>query len=214
MIVLSGLPMLLAGLRFTALVSLLSLLFSLILGLAVCLCRMSQVKALSFLAFIYIQVFRSLSLYVYILFVYFGLAAFLGINIRPIAAAVLSLTLLNSAYIAEIYRGAIASVDPGQREAAACIGMTRRKAFVYILFPQAFRVALPALVSQLIIIIKDSSIVGVIGVSDIMFVAIRKASLTYLHFELFTIVALVYIVIIFGLSQLASELEQRLRIPT
>lgn len=211
MIALEQLPALLLGLRYTAIVSLASLAVAVVVGLGVSLMRLSSNKVVSTLAFSYIQVFRSLSVYVYILFIYFGFTALFDADIDPIGAAIIALSLLNSAYYAEIFRSAIASIDPGQREAALCLGMSRSKAFLGIVLPQAFRFSLPALVNQFTVIVKDSSIVGVIGVADTTYQATQLANVTYRQFEIFTVVGLIYIGVVLGLSALAGKLEQRLR---
>jgi glutamine transport system permease protein len=207
------LPALLIGLRYTAIVAVTSYLASLVLGLIVAMLRRSSVGWVHSIAFVYIQIFRSLSLYVYILFIYFGLAAFSALAVSPLVAAIISVTLLNSAYVAEIYRSALDSVDPGQLEASTALSMSRRHSFFDVVLPQAMRTALPALANQLIIVVKDSSIVGVIGVPDIMYEAQRAASVSYRQFEFLTAVALIYIAIVFTLSWLTGLLEHRFKTP-
>lgn len=209
---LQQLPALLIGLQYTAIVSICSFLAALVVGLLVALLRLSGNNWIRNVAFFYIQVFRSLSVYVYILFIYFGIAAFMNVDLDPIGAAIIALTLLNSAYIAEIFRSSIQAVDPGQREAALCLGMSGTKAFRVVLLPQAFRLALPALVNQLTVIIKDSSIVGVIGVADTTYEAAQVANVTYLQFEMFTVVGAIYIAVVLTLSHFAGYLERHLRI--
>ncbi|MGP8431903.1 amino acid ABC transporter permease [Paraburkholderia fungorum] len=209
---LQQLPALLIGLQYTAIVSICSFLAALAVGLLVALLRLSGNTWIRNVAFFYIQVFRSLSVYVYILFIYFGIAAFMNVDLDPIGAAIIALTLLNSAYIAEIFRSSIQAVDPGQREAALCLGMSGSKAFRVVLLPQAFRLALPALVNQLTVIIKDSSIVGVIGVADTTYEAAQVANVTYLQFEMFTVVGAIYIAVVLTLSHFAGYLERHLRI--
>ena len=207
------LPALLIGLRYTAMVAATSFAAALAVGLVVAMLRCSHVRWLQALAFLYIQLFRSLSLYVYILFIYFGLAAFLGLAITPLVAAIVSVTLLNSAYVAESWRAALDSVEPGQAEAATALGLSRWHAYRDVVLPQALRIAVPALANQLVIIVKDSSIVGVIGVADIMYEAQRAASVSYRQFEFLTTVAVIYVAIVFALSWLTGLLERRLRTP-
>ena len=206
-------PALLLGLRYTAIVAVSSYVASLILGLVVAMLRRSSIKPIQVVAFLYVQVFRSLSLYVYILFIYFGLAAFSALAISPLPAAIIAVTLLNSAYVAEIFRSALESVDPGQVEASTALGLSRLHAFFDVILPQALRVAVPALANQLIIVVKDSSIVGVIGVPDIMYEAQRSASVSYRQFEFLTVVAIIYVGIVFALSWLTSRVERRLKTP-
>ncbi len=198
------------GLGVTIRITVLSVLFSLVLGLIVALVRMVP-GPIGLLGFLYIQVFRALSLYVYILFIYFGIAAAFHLDFDPITAGVLSLTLLNSAYMAEIYRSAIQAIDPGQREAARSLGLGSIATFATVTFPQAWRIALPSLVNQFTDIIKDSSIVAVIGTPDLMFQTIERVSFYQRPFEFYTVVAGIYLVMVLIVAQLAWRLEKRLR---
>jgi len=161
--------------------------------------------------FLYVQVFRALSLYVYILFIYFGVAAVFHIDFDPITAGVVSLTLLNSAYMAEIYRGAIQAIDAGQREAARSLGLGSIATFATVTFPQAWRIAIPSLVNQFTDIIKDSSIVAVIGTPDLMYQTIERVSYYQRPFEFYTTVAAIYLVMVVMVAQLAWRLEKRLQ---
>lgn len=199
------------GLMLTVEISLFALGCSLLLGLLVALWRMVPFRPLSLLAFGYVQVFRALSLYIYILWVYFGIAAFVGVNLNPLLAGVICLTLLNSAYMAEIYRSAIQAVDPGQWEASISLGMRRVDAFLRVVLPQAWRIAVPSLVNQLVDIIKDSSIVAVIGAGDLMYQTIERVSFYNRPFEFYTTTGLVYLALVVLVAQLASLLERRLR---
>jgi His/Glu/Gln/Arg/opine family amino acid ABC transporter permease subunit len=198
------------GLLVTVRIAILSVAFSLVLGLLVALVRMVP-GPIGVIGFVYIQVFRALSLYVYILFVYFGIAAAFGINFDPITAGVISLTLLNSAYMAEIYRAAIQAIDPGQREAARSLGLGGLATFFNVVFPQAWRIAIPSLVNQFTDIIKDSSIVAVIGTPDLMYVTIERVSYYQRPFEFYTTVAGIYLVMVVIVAQLANRLEKRLQ---
>lgn len=209
---LSQVPNLLIGLQYTAIVSIASFAISIAAGLLVALLRLSRNTWIRNIAFFYVQIFRSLSVYVYILFIYFGVAALMQVDLDPLGAAIIALSLLNSAYIAEIFRSAIQTIDTGQREAALCLGMSRTKAFTNVLFPQAFRLALPTLVNQFTVIIKDSSIVGVIGVADTTYQATQIANVTYLQFEMFTMVGAIYIAVVLTISHFAGYLERHLRL--
>jgi len=199
------------GLRVTLELSAISLVLSLALGLVVALCRMSPLRALRGVAYVYIQVFRALSLYIYVLWIYFGIAGAVGINLSPLTAGIVALTVLNSAYMAEIYRSALGAVDPGQREAAASLGFGRVRGFTTVVFPQAFRIAFPSLVNQFVDIVKDSSIVAIIGTTDLFGVTNRLVSYYRAPFELYTLVAAFYMTIILMLSALAALVERRLQ---
>lgn len=209
-VILKSLPFFERGLIVTVRIAIFSVAFSLVLGLIVALVRMMP-GPIGLVGFLYVQVFRALSLYVYILFVYFGLAAATGINFDPITAGIISLTLLNSAYMAEIYRAAIQAIDPGQREAARSLGLGTIGTFIAVVFPQAWRIAIPALVNQLTDIIKDSSIVAVIGTGDLMYVTIERVSYYQRPFEFYTTVAIIYLVMVVIVAQLAARLERRLQ---
>ena len=198
------------GLGVTIRISVLSVLFSLVLGLIVALVRMAP-GPIGLVGFLYVQVFRALSLYVYILFIYFGVAAVFHIDFDPITAGVVSLTLLNSAYMAEIYRGAIQAIDAGQREAARSLGLGSIATFATVTFPQAWRIAIPSLVNQFTDIIKDSSIVAVIGTPDLMYQTIERVSFFQRPFEFYTTVAGIYLVMVVMVAQLAWRLEKRLQ---
>ena len=198
------------GLLVTVRIALLSVAFSLVLGLVVALVRMVP-GPIGFIGFIYVQVFRALSLYIYILFIYFGLAAAFRIRFDPIQAGIIALTLLNSAYMAEIYRAAIQAIDPGQREAARSLGLGGIGTFTTVVFPQAWRIAIPSLVNQFTDIIKDSSVVALIGASDLMYNTIERVSFYQRPFEFYTTVGAIYLVMVVIVAQLASRLETRLR---
>ena len=198
------------GIGVTVRITVLSVLFSLVLGLVVALVRMTP-GPIGLIGFFYVQVFRALSLYVYILFIYFGIAAAFQIDFDPITAGVISLTLLNSAYMAEIYRAAIQAIDPGQREAARSLGLGSITTFATVVFPQAWRIALPSLVNQFTDIIKDSSIVAVIGTPDLMYQTIERVSFYQRPFEFYTTVAAIYLAMVVIVAQLAWRLEKRLQ---
>jgi His/Glu/Gln/Arg/opine family amino acid ABC transporter permease subunit len=199
------------GLRITLELSVVSLVLSLALGLIVALCRMSPIAPLRWVAYLYTQLFRAISLYIYVLWIYFGLASTVGINLSPLTAGVIALTVLNSAYMSEIYRSALGAVDVGQHEAATSLGFTRIRGFTTVILPQAWRIALPSLVNQFVDIIKDSSIVAIIGTADLMGVTNQMVSFYRAPFELYTMVATFYLTIILIVSAAASVLERRLR---
>jgi ABC-type amino acid transport system permease subunit len=172
---------------------------------------MSPIAPLRWVAYLYTQLFRAISLYIYVLWIYFGLASTVGINLSPLTAGVIALTVLNSAYMSEIYRSALGAVDVGQHEAATSLGFTRIRGFTTVILPQAWRIALPSLVNQFVDIIKDSSIVAIIGTADLMGVTNQMVSFYRAPFELYTMVATFYLTIILIVSAAASVLERRLR---
>lgn len=210
-VVVSALPALVKGLRYTVALSLLGFGIALAVGLLVALCRMSSWRLLSGAAFLYTQVFRAISIYIYIVWVYFGIAGALGIDLSPFAAGVISLVLLNSAYMSEIYRAAIESVDAGQREAARSLGLGRVSTFLDVVLPQALRVAIPGLINQFTGIIKDSSVVAIVGANDLMYETIRAANFHFKAFEFYTVAALIYLALVLLASWLGAALERVFR---
>ena len=205
-----ALPFLVKGIEVTVRITVLSVALALALGLVVALVRMAP-GPLGVIGFIYIQVFRALSTYIYILFIYFGFGAAFHIQLDPVQAGIVSLTLLNSAYMAEIYRSAITAVDAGQREAARSLGLGTIATFVNVTFPQAWRIAIPSLVNQFTDIIKDTSVVALIGAGDLMYQANERNSFFQRGFEIYTAVAAIYFVMVVIVAQLAFQLERRLR---
>ncbi len=209
-VVVQSIPFFVRGLLVTIQITVYSIVFALVLGLIVALVRMGP-PPFSMIGFVYVQFFRSLSLYVYILFIYFGLGAAFHVQLDPIKAGILSLTLLNSAYMAEIYRAAIQAIDPGQREAARSLGLGTIATFLNVTLPQAVRIAIPSLVNQFTDIIKDTSVVALIGAGDLMYEATERNSFYQRGFEIFTAVAAIYFVMVVIVAQLAWRLERRLR---
>ena len=155
------------GLRITLELSILSLVLSLALGLVVALCRMSPIALLRWLAYVYTQLFRAISLYIYVLWIYFGLASAVGINLSPLTAGVIALTVLNSAYMSEIYRSALEAVSIGQIEAARTLGLSERQVLRLVRGPQAFRLALAPMTNDFVALLKDSSLVSVLTVLEL-----------------------------------------------
>ncbi len=209
-VVIKSLPFFERGLVITIQITVFSIAFGLVLGLAVALVRMGP-PPFSVIGFAYVQFFRSLSLYVYILFLYFGLGAAFHIQLDPIKAGILSLTLLNSAYMAEIYRAAIQAIDPGQREAARSLGLGTVATFLNVTLPQAVRIAIPSLVNQFTDIIKDTSVVALIGAGDLMYQANERNSFYSRGFEIYTAVGAIYFVMVAIVAQLAWRLERWMR---
>lgn len=209
-VLIPSLPLLFKGLIFTIQISLTSTALALIVGLPVALLRMARFKPISWLAFVYIQVFRSLSLYIYILWIFFGLSLVTDIHLDAFQSAVIALVLLNSAYMAEIYRASIQAVDVGQVEAAKSLGMGPLTTLLNVVLPQAVRIALPTLMNNFTDMIKDSSIVAYIGASDLMYNTQQMVTYYSRSFEFYTATALIYFVVVFVLARSAMVLERRL----
>jgi cystine transport system permease protein len=201
-------PLLLKGAGYTVLLSLGGMFFGLILGFMLALMRLSSMTLLSRFAVVYISFIRGTPLLVQLFLIYYGLPQF-GIRLDPISSAMIGFSLNMAAYTAEILRGAIASIDRGQREAALSIGMTSFQMMRRVILPQAARVALPPLGNSFISLVKDTSLAATIQVPDLF----RQAQLiTARTFEVFTMyisVALIYWAISVCLDWSQYRLERR-----
>jgi His/Glu/Gln/Arg/opine family amino acid ABC transporter permease subunit len=205
-----ALPGLLRGLLVTLQISGIAFALAFALAVPVALMQMSRAPLLRFVGFAWVQVFRALSTYVLILFVYFGLAAALRINLDPFPAAILVLTLLQSAYIAEILRGAFGAVHAGQVEAGASLGLGQWQILRDITLPQVVRISLPMLITQMCQVIKDSSVVAVIGGADLMRATAHSVEMTGHPFEFYTVAALIYVTVVTLIAFGAKVLERHL----
>ncbi|MDR2796455.1 MAG: amino acid ABC transporter permease [Spirochaetaceae bacterium] len=208
-------PLLLRGMLITVETTILSLLIALFLGLITCLAGMSRFLALRIVAKVYIGIIRGTPLLVQTFFIYFGLPQLiqsLGLDFRlsPFAAGIITLSLNAGAYIAEIFRGGVLAIDSGQMEAARSLGLSRSRAMFLVVLPQALRVSIPSLVNQFIISLKDTSIISVISLADICYEAKIYIGRTMQSFATWTIVGLVYLVIILLLSQVSLYVEKTL----
>ncbi|MDR2185725.1 MAG: amino acid ABC transporter permease [Treponema sp.] len=208
-------PLLLRGMVITVETTILALILAVFLGLFACLMGLSKIKILRFAARVYIWAIRGTPLLVQTFFVYFGvpqLIQSLGINFRlsPLAAGIITLSLNAGAYIAEIFRGGIQAIDKGQMEAARSLGFSHYRAMFKVILPQAVRISIPALVNQFIISLKDTSIISIISLGEIVYEAKIYIGRTMQSFATWTIVGLVYLIIISVLSQISAHIEKRL----
>lgn len=180
------------------------------LGLFFALLRISKFKVLNYPARFYIWVIRGTPLLLQLLFLYFGLVNIVRLDKLP--AACVALGIHNGAYIAEIFRGAIQSVDRGQREAGISLGMTSGKVMKRIILPQAFKRSVPPLSNQFIIALKDSSLASAISVPELLLHARQLGSSNYRLMEMLTIAALYYLIMTTMLTLLANKIEKRLQV--
>jgi len=203
-------PFFLTGVWLTARLAGLSLLLGLPLGLLLALARVQSSRVLSAPAAVYVEVMRGTPLLVQILFIYFVLPSF-GIFIPPFWSGIIALTLNSAAYIAEIFRAGILSIDVGQMEAARSLGMTYTQAMKRIILPQTFRRVVPPLTNEGIALLKDSSLVYVIGLSELTRTGQELASRYAAPLTIWPVVALFYLLLTFPLTRVAEYLERRWR---
>ncbi len=211
-------PALLKGAGLTIKITSFSVFFGVIIGLVVCLSRMSKRKWLNLPALAYIDVVRGTPLMVQIMMIYFGipglLSALLGspVNVSGLVAGIIACSINSGAYVAEIIRGGIQSVESGQMEAARSLGMTHVQSMAYIILPQAFRNIVPPMGNEFIVLLKDSSLLSIIGVNELMQQGKLYAASSYAHFPAYLAIALVYLIMTFSISRLVGVIERRMRV--
>lgn len=206
---LQSLPLLLTAALTTVAVSLTGLVIGFFIGLAVCVARLSANRAVSAIGGAYIFFFRGVPLLVQLLLVYY-LFPFIGINVPPLVAAVSAVSLCSASYIAEILRGGFLSVPHGHIEAARMLGMRTCTTLWRIQVPQAMRLTLPSLANEMVLLIKASSLISVVGVAEITRTAQNIAAGTYRPLEAYLAAGLIYFVINGTLATLAHVAEHRL----
>ncbi|MGI8771614.1 MAG: ectoine/hydroxyectoine ABC transporter permease subunit EhuD [Acidobacteriaceae bacterium] len=205
----SFLPTLLHGAWVTIMVSVTSYVFALIGGLIFGVARMARFWPIRAVATAYVQFIRGTPLLLQLFFIYYVLP-YGGIVLTPFASGVLGLTINYSAYMAEVFRSGIQAIPRGQWEAARSLGMPRRLLMRRIIMPQAIRIVIPAIGNFFVAIFKDSALVSVITMRDLMFSGELLASATFKHFEIFTMVAIIYFIISYPAAKLVEFLEARL----
>ena len=203
---------LLHGLLVAVEVAALSLALSVLVGLLLAVMRMSK-PPLTWFATAYINIFRGVPVIVTAVWVFFGVAEVVSINFSVFVAGVISLTLLYSAFISEIYRAALEAVPRGQREAGLALGMSKVRVFASVILPQATKIAIPNIGSMLIGMIKDTSVLFIIGLTDLFATAQNLASVSYEYFTLYTAVAIIYIAVAFAVDFAFRTLEKTMQTP-
>ncbi|MGV8938243.1 MAG: amino acid ABC transporter permease [Allorhizobium sp.] len=202
----------LLGLWVSVLYTFGSIFFGVLIGFITCAARLSQWKVLNILARIYQEIFRCTPLLVQLLWFYYAFPLLVGISIDNRVAALVTLSLYVGAFYAEIFRGGIVSIDRGQREAAAAIGMSTAQAMTRVVLPQALKRMLPSFINQSVIQFKNTSLVSVISVADLAYMAAVVNGQTYRPLESYTVMAALYIAMLLPLTQVADWIEKRLRV--
>jgi len=210
-IIVQSIPLLLAGAGITIEISALSVGLGLLIGIVVGVCRVCLNKPLRYFAAFYVEIIRGTPLLVQIFVVYFALPMLTGSRVDPFIAAIAACSINSGAYVAEIFRGGIQSIDMGQMEAGRSLGLTWSQTMRFIILPQAFKRSIPPLGNEFIAMLKDSSLVSVIGFEELT----RRGQLiiarTYASLEIWTAVAFIYLVMTFTISRFVSYLERRYR---
>ena len=211
-LVVNSFPLLLVGAGVTIQITVLSTAIGFVIGLIVGVARISNLRLLRMLAEVYVEFFRGTPLLVQIFLFYFALPVITGQRIDPFIAAISACGINSGAYVAEIFRAGIQSIDEGQMEAGRSLGMTWLQTMRYIIVPQAFKRVIPPLGNEFIAMLKDSSLVSVIGFEELT----RRGQLiiakTYGSFEIWMSVAVIYLVMTLTISRFVAYLERRYRV--
>ena len=204
----------LQGTMYTVGLSFVSVLLGILIGLVLAFFRLSKVKILNLISSAYVELIRGTPLLAQIMLVKFGLydliTANTKISIPDIAIGIIAVSLNSGAYVCEIIRSGISSVDKGQMEAGRSLGMSKSMTMRLIVLPQAIKNILPALCNEFVTVIKETSIISYIGVTDLFYIANAISAMTYKSFESMLAIAFIYFVITFTLSKLVRLLERRL----
>lgn len=208
-------PMLLEGLRLTIMISVLSLLAGMLIGLVSCLMGLSKILPLKAISAVYVWVIRGTPMIVQAFIVYYGIPIVVqqfnpDFIISEFAAGMITLSLNAGAYLSEIFRSGIQAVDSGQIEASRSLGLPAGKTMLLVVLPQAFKITIPSIVNQFIITIKDTSILSVISLAELCNKAKQYSASTYRFFETYILVGVCYLVIISILMVLSKFVEKKI----
>ncbi|MED5018070.1 amino acid ABC transporter permease [Paenibacillus chibensis] len=197
------------GIQYTLLLAAIGVICGFILGMVISMLRMSRFWLPRFVGTVWVEFLRGTPMLVQLFIIHYGLVSF-GIKLTAIESGAITLSLNSSAYLAEVFRAGIQGVDRGQAEAARSLGMSKAMTMRYIILPQAVKSVLPAIGNEFITIIKESSIVSFIGVTDLMYQAQAVTTITYESLKPLLIIAVIYFMMTFTLSKLLGLFERRL----
>lgn len=211
------LPRLMEGMGVTLKLTFISGILGLILGMFLALMRISQFKILNWVSILYITLFRGTPLLLQILFIYFALPTILeayqiNMILDSFSAGILALSLNSAAYLAEIFRAGILSIHKGQTEAARALGLSRHQTMYKIIIPQTYRRIIPPVVNELSALTKETSLVSVISLGELLYMTQRLGSRYLRVWEVYIWAALGYLIIVMILSFIASRIEKRLEL--
>ncbi len=203
-------PYLLEGIKYTFIITIFGVAIGFVIGAFAGLGRISKNKLIYAISTVYVEIIRGTPILVQILFIYFGLPDLFGLNLDKITASIIAIAINAGAYIAEIVRGGVESIDKGQFEAGDSIGLTKSQTMWNIIWPQAFRRMIPPLGNQFIISLKDTSLFSAIAVVELVYQGKAYTAASASYFEPYFMVALFYLAITIPASILLRRLEKRL----
>lgn len=204
-------PRLLWGAVATIKITLLSIIFAMVIGLLLAVVRMSSRKVLTISAALFVDLIRGTPLLLQIFYIYYVLPL-AGLTLNSFTAGVIALSLNYAAYLSEVFRSGIVAVAPGQREAAWSLGIPAQETMTRIVLPQAVRLVIPSVGNYFVSLFKDSALVSVIALTELMRAGQLLASSTFKHFEIFTMVAVIYLAISYPATWLVRWVEQYFKI--
>lgn len=211
-IIVESIPQLLKGAELTIYLTVGGLFFGFILGAIFGLMKLSPLWAIRKLAGFYIETIRGTPMLVQAMFLYFGLPMAFGFRLPAMGAGVIVIAVNSGAYIAEIVRGAVQSINTGQMEAGRSIGLNAMQTMRYVIWPQAFRRMLPPLGNQFIISLKDTSLLMIIGVGELLRTGDEIVAVNFRAFEVYLAVGLIYLSMTMSIAKVLKILEKRMQI--
>ncbi|MEZ2221657.1 amino acid ABC transporter permease [Rhizobium sp. RCC_161_2] len=198
------------GALYTCGFTIITVISGLTVGCVIALARLSNIKIVGLLLTGFIEIFRCTPVLVQLVWCYYALPILSGIELTPAVAAFITLTLYGASFYSEIIRGGIVSVDAGQWDAGRAIGMRRHQLMRRVIMPQALRRMLPPLVNQSVLQLKNTSLLSVLAVPDLLYQGQLITSASYRPLETYTMIAVIYFIILFPLTRLAHRLEARM----
>ncbi len=204
------LPILFQGLRVTVTATIVVMAIALVLGLPIALARMSRLWWLRVPATFYVQVLRGTPVLLQLFYLYYVLP-FVGIKLPPWPAGIIGMSAAYSAYLSEIYRAGIEAVDRGQTEAALAIGMSRVQVMRLVILPQAVRIIIPPMGNMFIGLFKDTSLLSILTIRELMFEGQILAATSFRHITIFTVIAVLYLAVCWPSAAIIDRLERRLK---
>ena len=198
------------GILVTFKVTVGAILLALLLGLITGLGRISTNRFINGLASLYVEVIRGIPLLVQIFYIYYALGRI--VKVPDILSAVIAMAVCYGAYMGEVFRAGIQSIPKGQSEAALSLGMTRGQTMWHVILPQAFRVVLPPVGNEFIALLKDSSLVSILAVADLLRRGREFASESFTYFETYTVIALIYLILTLFFSKIIGIMEERINV--
>lgn len=210
--VIEGFPKLMAGLVVTIALAVSTMAVSTPFGLAFAFARLSRIRLVSLAAHAYVDLFRATPLLIQIFVIAFGIGPALGIKVDLFVLGVAALSLNVAAFLAEIFRGAIQSIERGQREAAISTGMTERQAMLRVVLPQALRRSVPLVAAMWVSLFKDTALLALVGVSELYLQGYLIMLDSFRQVETMAVVALIYFILTYPQSLLIERLFQRYRV--